>query len=104
MNKLLIPRYTLIADYPGNFLGIGSIIVCNSFDSNYMTEWCDFHDKYPHLFQKVEWYEYRHILEMPTFLKDINTGIVEKAIKIPHQNYKYYLPSTEMDFIEQESV
>lgn len=48
--ELLQPRYELIADYPGCSFLMNEII------STYSPGWFD---HYPHLFRKLNWWEYR---------------------------------------------
>jgi len=72
INELLIPRYKVIAEYPGSVLQIGDILQVN--DNNCAE--CNgiiFHvsmlDKHPHLFQPLQWWEERKMEEMPGYLK-----------------------------------
>lgn len=65
---LMKPRYKVIADYPGNYRLIGEIFsaVGDSYSVKY---WCAEKDKYPHLFQRLEWWQERNLEDMPQFVK-----------------------------------
>ncbi len=74
VEQLLITRYKVIADYPLSTLKIGDIICfdgipkpivkggapCNNF--GYL-------ENYPHLFEKLEWWDCRKQEELPSYLK-----------------------------------
>ena len=87
VERLLAPRYKVIADYPGcGELKVGDILNLFKFKSN---EWFlvkEFDtagisalviDEYPHLFRKLDWHEDREISEMPHFIKwrDMNNKL-----------------------------
>lgn len=89
MNDLLIPRYKVIADYPGSksdCLNIGDIITDDgkkaAINQNgvpvFPMEW----HKYPHLFQPMSWYAERKVEEMPLYLK--------KGNKVIQVSYEYF--------------
>lgn len=61
---LLIPRYRVVADYPGNTELIGYIF---SSENNH-----SYYDRYPAIFQRLNWWEFREESEMPEFVKLIN--------------------------------
>jgi hypothetical protein len=75
--ELLKPRYKVIADYPGNIHPIGHI---HGHDINgtqnvmKLDEWLAFHDKYPHLFKKLEWWGDREEKDMPLYLRTNKKG------------------------------
>lgn len=120
--NLLTNRYKVIAEYPDSTRGLGTVI---TIDSSKSEEWrqrhCDFHDKYPHLFQKLEWWEERKKEELPQYLKDINIGTtIVKVFKWSEQNpdcfvseansdsgylsyAKHYLPATEQEYNDIKS-
>ena len=60
--ELMKPRFELIADYPSNQTAIGTVLECPTFDSEY---WIELIERYPHLFRKLNWWEYRKIEDMP---------------------------------------
>jgi hypothetical protein len=70
---LLIPRYELIADFPGrdsfNIDKVGSILTDNGeraiTDENGHSIFVIKFEEYPHLFRKLNWWEYRKIEDMP---------------------------------------
>lgn len=74
--ELLIPRYKVIADYPGSVYVVGEII---SDDTNCI-EFLEELDKYPHIFEKLNWWEQRTVEEMPKRL--ICKAIPETAHEI----------------------
>lgn len=63
--EFLIPRFRVIADYPGNTLSVGKIIA-GTLAPKELADWME---KYPHLFRKLEWYEGRKEEDMPTYIK-----------------------------------
>lgn len=68
--ELLKPRWKVIADYPNSPFIIGQIFVIPNFDKDFTKKyWADDKDKYPHLFQRLEWWEERKPDEMPEYLK-----------------------------------
>lgn len=56
--ELLEPRYKVIADYPECPFEEGDILVNPTYEP-----------QYPHLFQKLEWWEDRKPEEMPQYVK-----------------------------------
>lgn len=62
--ELLRPRYKVIADYPSTFWSIGDIIDPEELHTQF--------EKYPHLFQKLEWWQERGIDDMPEYVKFFN--------------------------------
>jgi hypothetical protein len=68
VEKLLQPRYKLIADYPSNIDDIGTVYEIDLSDGHGI----DFEmtcKKYPNLFRELEWYEERKANELPNYLK-----------------------------------
>jgi hypothetical protein len=93
VQELLKPRYRVVADYPGSKGDIGDILYQYEFETS-VTGMYTFVsnleiplqgyniapsviDKYPHLFQKLEWWQERTIEGMPEYLKQ--TGMVDGA-------------------------
>lgn len=64
--ELMKPRYEVIADYPSNLDPVGTILKCPDYDNDFTKEyWVQSNDNYPHLFRKLNWWEYRTAEEMP---------------------------------------
>jgi len=106
MNPLLIPRYKLIADYPGNVASLGSIIEDGASDSIY--------DKYPGVYEKLEWWKEREQKEMPKYVchKEYNTL---HEVKYWCGDYAYFgegsttdvsslLPITKKEYDEEKNI
>lgn len=115
IDKLLKPRYKVIADWPGNnFYDIDEIIIMqvksngsywNGEGSCYLTQ--EQMDKLPHLFRKLHWWEDRKAQDMPKYVR-INlpnhsfNGEIEKIegdmffMFWPYTND--CLPATEADY------
>jgi hypothetical protein len=87
IEKLLQPRYKVIADYPGSHLNNGEIITPN-VDEKYMDDY-DL-SKYPAIFKPLSWWEDRLPEDMPEYLKGI-TGEVEKVEKYDFDTDTIYL-------------
>ncbi len=121
--ELLIPRYKVIADYPGNEIKVGKV-----FEPN--TDWPESYlKKYPHLFRKLEWWEERELGDMPGYVKWVEympinkqkllpeRGMIELAKSIMWGNSirfevqsqiniisaEYFLPSTETEYLKYKS-
>lgn len=92
--KLLKPRYKVIADYPSNPRSVGFVFELVHEQS------IGVFDNYPHLFKKLAWYEERIWgAEFPFYLKVVNEYIsipkgaiveVEKYVPVPEGD-KYML-------------
>lgn len=68
--ELLIPRYKVIADYPGNGLDVGTIMNPSPDWKEFtIVFWCKANDKFPHLFQRLPWWSDRKVEDMPYYLK-----------------------------------
>lgn len=71
VEELMIPRYMLIANYPGNDLPIGTIYTTDSkawIWSNLRLAPKNIKD-YPANFRKMEWWEGRREEDMPKYIK-----------------------------------
>ena len=69
--KLLQPRFEVIADYPKSIFKVGEVlegelIFCDPDGPKY--------SDYPHLFRKLPWWEKREQSEMPMYLKYTYNG------------------------------
>jgi hypothetical protein len=71
VEELLQPRWQVIADYPKSLYHVGDIL-----NGGYRSEdliYCDTNgprwSNYPHLFKKLEWWEYRKREDMPQYIK-----------------------------------
>lgn len=128
IEELLRPRYELIADYPGNTIEVGRIIVCPKYDNHFSERyWIESNDLYPHLFKKLNWWERRQEADMPMYLRsDLDKKnptfhkIVEWDMKILFGfinkqerkgcslmafNPEYgYFPATEQEYLEYQKL
>ena len=79
VEKLLQPRYKVIADYPRNKyyenVEVGEIIEAWHPNKILQDNITGFYGKYPHIFKELEWWEEREIKDMPMYLKQ--TGMVD---------------------------
>lgn len=114
--ELLKPRRKLIADYPDNEMPVGTILTNYSpmmwgnkvFEFNASFDWFD---KYPHLFQKLEWWQERTKDELPDFIKFPN-GKIEPISNYGNHflkdsmwaNQSGAMPATEKEFLEQKNT
>lgn len=62
-------RYQLIANYPGNIHPIGFIYNPPLESSQIIRDWCEEKEKYPQVFKRLEWWEYRTDSELPRYMK-----------------------------------
>ena len=83
--ELMMPRYEVIADYPGSTYPVGTIFTSmpNGFvhymlnDEKHSTNGLNL-EKYPYLFRRMNWWEKRSVEDMPKRLKNgITDGIDE---------------------------
>jgi len=70
-HELLISRYEIIGDYPGNEIPVGSILIKSMddiFQVNDGDMCCHIEniDTYPSLFRKMLWFEKRSMEDMPS--------------------------------------
>ena len=57
--ELMTPRFEVIANYPKMMYSLNQILYCTSeYQSSFFSE-------FPHLFKKLNWWEYRTKEEMP---------------------------------------
>ena len=71
--ELIAPRFKVIADYPNSKNLIGTILEMPNFDKEFTKDaWCKSKETYPHLFKKLNWWEYRKTEDMPAYLKHRN--------------------------------
>ncbi len=128
---LMLPRYKVIADWPGvaGEVIAGQILTLDDefVDDLYWVGGEPFtEDKlkdYPHLFKKLEWWEERSPEEMPKFVKCIMGNCIGRFYKVaaPSQNgrvwhndneiehwhltsyAKFYIPITEEEYNNQNT-
>jgi len=88
VEELLLPRYKVIADYPDCPYVVGVIIHCeiDPEGGNYLNVadyWVYHPEKYPHIFQPLQWWEERKLEDMPEYV-NYNGGIykVESPLTI----------------------
>lgn len=79
--ELMNPRFEVIADYPSNQIEIGAVLNCPNYDNDFTKKhWVEMNEKYPHLFRKLFWWEYRSVEDMPKRLvshSDSNREVFE---------------------------
>lgn len=96
--QLLTPRYKVIAEWPDNTFDIGQILT----ESDMVEDWLQtdnfLHgfklsevEKYPHLFQKLEWHEDRNAGELPMYVKTGSGNRVAKAKFDLTETSAYYM-------------
>ena len=80
IDELLKPRYKVVAGYPYSPFEVGDFIQIQNFDGHMMYKWIDdsgyeyelyesFFKDYPHLFQRLEWWQERKITELPEYIE-----------------------------------
>lgn len=122
---LLKPRYKVIADYPGNKLKVGDILIKYVFPET--ENYCyvtnpeilllgdnlrkEEVEQYPHLFKKLEWWEERKPEDMPEYVKcgengkprkvkewNMRWGLVEFEGGRTRRLQHQWIPSTEQEY------
>ncbi len=122
--QLLVPRWKVIADFPGNTFYIGEIfdlpsefthqqIIIKGNNEEIDLD-VDLH-KYPLIFRKLEWWEDRKLEDMPKYIKFRNSNILFETDTYTghgeaimnktnvHHNLYYYLPATEEEYLKQNN-
>lgn len=112
--NLLIPRYQLLCNFPGNLsFKVGEVYTedetlgylvnegINGWDESYNFRFSP--DEFPNVFKKLEWWECRTEEEMPTYLRYNGTFFTNpnrrgKVIK----PYKYILSSYMQVYLTEE--
>lgn len=108
--ELMKPRYKVIAQYPYSSFPNGEIIqdILNPM----------FLDMYPHLFQRLEWWEDRKPEDMPKYVKWIHNeskvrkvdsylgekGVVKFEGFDTYNKTRNYLPATEEEYNNQNNT
>lgn len=77
VEKLLMPRYKVIADYPESIFKIGEILICivdGEEGNQYTFGNSQYYENlspeiYTCVFKKLDWWEEREISEMPEYVK-----------------------------------
>jgi hypothetical protein len=62
-DELMQPRYKVIADYPASDYKVGLII------SDIGPNFCEYLERYPHLFKKLEWWQDLKPIDFPKYVK-----------------------------------
>lgn len=70
--RLLAPRYKVIANFPGSQLYLNQIIELHYNINSVVEGQIKFYDQYPHLFQKLKWWEERKLEDMPDYVSYIS--------------------------------
>ena len=91
--ELLIPRFRVLADYPFSAFPVDAIITLNKkpfheFNSKkvLLIGLIEF-EKYPHLFQKINWWWKRKDEEIPKFLKFVWEGKTDEVRQVKEWLY-----------------
>lgn len=63
--QLMNPRFEVIGDYPSSPNIVGTILECPDFGQNSIRHWIEYHGRYPNIFRKLNWWEYRTKEQMP---------------------------------------
>jgi len=75
IERMLLPRFEVIADYPNSNWSIGEIITdAGEFSTKHI------YRKYPHLFRELDYWEKRTEEEMPKYVKSEQWGRVFKVL------------------------
>lgn len=88
-DKLLIPRFKFIADYPGCNREIGSVAI-EEHTAQYFR-------KFPKNFRELEWWEERNPDELPQYLKEAETGEVVKVTNYHIESYPQCFYTDKLD-------
>jgi len=76
--QLLIPRYKVIADYPGNLNKVGDIISINEGTPGETELVCGWYNRYLANFKPLPWWSYRNSEDMPEYVR-LENGFVHKV-------------------------
>ena len=85
VEELLMPRYKVIADYPGmdDSYEIGEVL---------KPAYTGIVDAYPHLFRKLNWWEERKVEDMPEYVKPIVAPYyIFKVTRFTQDEYCYFI-------------
>ncbi len=120
--ELLKPRVRCTGNdkyhFPGSIFSVGDILTIESWDSVsigtkrfYLPDYFKFNiDNYPHLFQKIEWWEDRKPEDMPDYVKTKagnSVRMVESFNPATNQivfvggrirNIRHWMPATELEY------
>lgn len=109
--QFLVPRFKVVAGYPSSndHFKVGEILDNPMAES--MVKW---YEQWPHIFQRLKWWEERPVEEMPKYLLEDN-GMVHKVTRYDHRNslmyatsldnnaqcrwLAYFLPADESDYL-----
>ena len=86
IQKLLKPRFELIADYPGNSQPIGNVTIEDATASYFRK----FHANFRELF----WWEKRTVEQMPKYLKVQNNGKIGEV-----KEYRWWGENCQVEFV-----
>lgn len=115
--ELLKPRYKVIADWPARQFMAGAILHLDEpIPDGRIRVWIEHEkqkerylwnpeennhfDDYPHLFQKLEWWQERKPEEMPRYLKDKSGNKVYSVYKHFSCTYPQAIRTGESDFFD----
>lgn len=103
MHKLLIPRYKVINGYPDMNRNVGDIVVIDiKKDQKWIDNHCAFFERYPLLFEKLNWWDDVPVEQYPTYIKvtvfdSCNEGRYNKIYKVESFRTDLSIPSASID-------
>lgn len=112
VEELLRPRYEVTNDYPNSKFDIGTILIRDAIIENWTHDttegaykMCGLKEdaivKYPHLFRKLEWWEYLKDDDLPEYVKDENGRVWKVATRDQDQRIWHNDNEIEMRFIRR---
>lgn len=105
IEELLNPRYKVIAPYPNSKYRMGEIINYTDQSGSVTSDtFCQFYDKYPHLFKKLFWYEEGDEKDMPEFVKFLGSDIIWKIKKWDYRWFNTPIPEKKEENGESFSI
>lgn len=89
--ELLAPRFLVIADYPNSIFKVGKILSGDYEGRIYCDpNSCKYSD-FPHLFQKLYWFEKRDKSELPEYIKMNYTNTYHKITSREYHSGFFYV-------------
>lgn len=101
--KLLVPRWKVIADFPYSSYCINDVIQGEEFrlcNEEHITHLCN---HYPELFKKLEWWEEREEKDLPDYVRRKDTGRIYPTIWKGLLSFRLYEPATEQEYLNQQA-
>ena len=63
--QLMNPRFEVIGDYPSSPNRVGAILECPELEDSLKQQWSEYFSRYPAIFRKLNWWDYRTQEQMP---------------------------------------